>query len=60
MGHNSHTILKCIIQELSKIFASEYINVTKQTLLKVQVSCISKICVYMLMVATLKYTMFQY
>lgn len=60
MGHNSHTILKCITQELSKIFTSEYIKVTKQILLKVQVSCISRICVYMLMMVTLKHTMFQY
>jgi len=51
MGHNSHTILKCIIPELSKIFTSEYIKVTKQ-IHSVQVSRISRICVYMLMVAT--------
>jgi len=51
MGHNSHTILKCIIPELSKIFTSEYIKVTKQIHSRVQVSRI-RICVYMLMVAT--------
>lgn len=38
MGHNSHTILKCVIQELSKIFTSEYIKVTKEIHLRVQVS----------------------
>lgn len=60
MGHKSHTTLKCIIQELSKIFTSKYIKVTKQILLRVQVLYITRICVYMLMVATLKYTMFKY